>query len=399
MRILLIHQEFPYPPNNGLRIDMWRRLKAFSKLGHEIFLITWARPHGAEAPAEIELEQVRAQCKELILLPIGGGLSAVAFRLYSLVRHPWYIAARSLPEDRYREVLGDVRSFDPELIWVEAVHASALACRLKVDLAVPLAYRSHNVEHKYLAQQRSLTKSVAKRVALWLGWWRLERAELKAFSQSEYIFDISMDDLKYWEARGVKNGRYLSAIADDEAQTATHNQLDIDVLYVGNLSTPNNQFGILWFMENVWPLVLSGQPNAKLVIAGKNPPEDLVGKVSKWDGVRLEANPESASALYGRARILINPIFHGSGVNIKSIDMIGVGIPVVTTSVGVRGLPNTVRELFSIADNAEKFATDILFFLNVSGGAVDRERRAVVLDREFSSAAVSRALGAVRANN
>jgi hypothetical protein len=398
MRILLIQQEFPYPPNNGLRIDMWRRLKAFFELEHDIFLIAWARPFGPEAPTEIEIDKVKAHCEDLVLLPMGGGLRAVAFRFYSLLRHPWYIAARILTSGRYKKLLCDVRRFDPQLIWVEAVHASALAFRLKSDLGVPLAYRSHNVEHKYLAEQASLTKSIAKRAALWLGWWRLERAELNALNRSDYIFDISMDDLKYWQGRGVKNATHLTSIADNDAAKFIKLQPDIDVLYLGNLSTPNNQFGILWFLENVWPVVISVEPNAKLVIAGKQPPEDLIVKIGTCDNVRLEANPESAATLYGRAKILINPIFHGSGVNIKSIDMIGVGIPVITTSLGVRGLSNKVRDLFIIADTSKEFSERVIYYLRVPRNSVDKAFRAAVLDREFGATAVEQALSTVRIN-
>jgi len=48
--------------------------------------------------------------------------------------------------------------------------------------------------------------------------------------------------------------------------------------------------------------------------------------------------------LYKLADIAINPMFGGSGTNLKMLDYMSAGIPVVTTPIGARGIPITNYE-------------------------------------------------------
>jgi len=80
--------------------------------------------------------------------------------------------------------------------------------------------------------------------------------------------------------------------------------------------------------------------------------------------VTLLANPPDSGAVLGNGRVLINPILSGSGVNIKSIEMLLVGAPVVTTSIGVRGLPEKVRAQYKVADTPADFAAHIIAALS-----------------------------------
>lgn len=85
---------------------------------------------------------------------------------------------------------------------------------------------------------------------------------------------------------------------------------------------------------------------------------------------------------------MLNPILHGSGVNIKTIDMLATGRPVVTTSLGARGLPADVIAELDTADTPEEFRSSILTALT-RDASVDRS---VLMDRVFGVGAVALAL-------
>ena len=95
---------------------------------------------------------------------------------------------------------------------------------------------------------------------------------------------------------------------------------------LGNVDTLRN------LVANILPLVLAEIPTFKLYVAGTvcsvTPDYDHVVKLGTVD------DPEE---IYGRAPLLLTPTIVGTGVAIKTLDALGMGIPVVTTVTGARG--------------------------------------------------------------
>ena len=56
--------------------------------------------------------------------------------------------------------------------------------------------------------------------------------------------------------------------------------------------------------------------------------------------------------------LAINPVSSGSGRNLKMLDYISHGIPIITTEIGARGFPLNIKETFSIC-NIEEFPEEI----------------------------------------
>jgi glycosyltransferase involved in cell wall biosynthesis len=61
--------------------------------------------------------------------------------------------------------------------------------------------------------------------------------------------------------------------------------------------------------------------------------------------------------------IMIVPIFSGSGIRIKSLEAMALGVPIVSTSVGAQGLSVTSGVEMYIADQPQAFADDIVELL------------------------------------
>jgi len=66
--------------------------------------------------------------------------------------------------------------------------------------------------------------------------------------------------------------------------------------------------------------------------------------------------------IYKLADIAINPMFSGSGTNLKMLDYMSAGIPVVSTPVGARGL-DTENEVHALICPAEEFHAKISLLL------------------------------------
>lgn len=393
MKIAHILHEFPYPPNRGINCDMARRLEAFHALGHEVFAVSWASIGAGEMPSADMQARLRAVTGEQALLSIGSDLATKARRVANLSRYPSYVASRIPPRAEREALFARLATFGPDLIWLEGVHPAWLALELKKRLGRPLAYRSHNIEHVYLAEQARLAGSPREKLALRAGTLGLERLERRLHARADHVFDISSDDLRFWRDQGLANNSCLPTQPDPSilATIDSRKPRDIDLLYLGGLSSPNNIAGLRWFLQSAYPAIRASLPDVRLTIAGRGPSAAFAREIASA-GATLIADPAEAAPLFARARVMINPILHGSGVNIKTIDMLATGQPVITTGKGARGLPPELVAELKIADAADAFAEATIAAIRATRtGAGGQDRRSLI-DGVLGPAAVATAL-------
>jgi len=135
-----------------------------------------------------------------------------------------------------------------------------------------------------------------------------------------------------------------------------------NVGFIGSLDWHPNVDGILWFVNEVWPLVISRLPEASLHIAGRNAD---AGTAEKLTGQNITFHGEiDDSLLYTSSmNLMIAPLFSGSGMRIKIIESMSAGVPVVASPVAATGLPVKDGKDILIAGSREKFSSSILTLL------------------------------------
>lgn len=85
---------------------------------------------------------------------------------------------------------------------------------------------------------------------------------------------------------------------------------------------------------------------------------------------------ETRRLLFSVADIALNPMYSGSGSNIKMFDYMAMGIPIITSRFGARGISDT--STFHIADTADEIISMInAFELEGDNAAVIRARKLI----------------------
>ncbi|WP_341676059.1 glycosyltransferase [Niveibacterium sp. SC-1] len=102
---------------------------------------------------------------------------------------------------------------------------------------------------------------------------------------------------------------------------------------IAGSSNPINVDGAQAFLDEVWPAVRQRMPAARLSIAGA-----LSGALPDAPGVEKLGVVADMTEAYRAADLAINPVRQGTGLNIKSIEALGFGLPLATTPAGARGL-------------------------------------------------------------
>ena len=123
----------------------------------------------------------------------------------------------------------------------------------------------------------------------------------------------------------------------------------------GGIHYPNRD-GLIWFLENCFPELKTELPAIKLQIIGQWERE-FISKYESED-IKFLGFVESLNETLVNS-IMIVPIRIGSGIRMKILEAVNLGIPFVTTSVGVEGLDFLNNEDCFIMDSPNKFVQSL----------------------------------------
>ena len=315
-----------------------------------------------------------------------------------LLRYPSSATIRWVGDEALQSEMAAIQQFRPQAVLLEGLGGGLLAMRLAAKCQVPLFYRSQNIEHFYVAALLRRVKGARNRLVGLTNLFTTLSFEEKVLRAAKRFFDISNADLQFWQQRGYTNGQWLPPIVDmpraEKLSTPEYWQPAFDVAYVGNLFATNNVEGVLWFLREVLPLLRAQRPQLSLFIAGSRPLPEVLAAAAEG-GATVVANPDDVVPHLRNARVLVNPVFAGSGMNIKSVEMLFTPAALVSTAQGLQGLPTHVRAEFAQADTAQAFAAAVAVALAASHCGVSTSR--VLARDEFSPNQVEAVLAHMKA--
>lgn len=400
--IVVFSFDFPYPPNRGGRADIWRKIVAFRKLGHRVFLVCWRHDSSSHPISEKHIAEVRQQTDGLAMFPIRRGMVGFAYRLARLPQLPSHVSSRVLTTEQRKKLHLSLKDFAPDILWTEGPYPAeeALLSR-KVAPQARFIYRSHNIEHQYMQKQSQVSLGLRNKFTLRLACIGLKKFEKKAMCSAEKVFDVSVDDIDIWKnEEGVQHSQWLAPLTESSLKDDfdRHEPIhDIDVVFLGNLTTPNNVDGVLWLMNDIYPKVQLLRPGTSFGIAGSSPDmriKDLFCS-GKHKYATLFEDVPSAIDMYRRGRVLVNPVRIGSGIHLKAIEMLCMPAVLVSAQQGTLGMPPEVKCLFRISNDSDEFAQLIVDGLNEVFDEISYLRRLDMIAELFSIKALQKSIAPI----
>lgn len=137
------------------------------------------------------------------------------------------------------------------------------------------------------------------------------------------------------------NASYLPNIPYPTQNLAKQNPFEFKkdiVLFIGLMSHTPNFLGVDSFISNIWPIVTKSNPNAIFRIIGKGLTDEQIEKWELVEGVQVVGFVENLQEEYNRSKVVVVPIYHGAGTNIKVLEAMYMRKTCVISSIALRGL-------------------------------------------------------------
>jgi glycosyltransferase involved in cell wall biosynthesis len=192
--------------------------------------------------------------------------------------------------------------------------------------------------------------------------------EEKCWEKSDVLLYPSIDEVnvlraKYPHSRiGVLPIECRPDTEINEAMTPNSFGERNELLFVGGFSHLPNRDAVLWFLNEVKSLIVDKFPDLKIIIAGNAPTGEIKSKASNQVVITGHVSEAELQELYNKARVIIAPLRVGAGVKGKVVEALRMGVPIVTTTIGVQGLPGHEAAI-SVADNPADFTKAVLDLL------------------------------------
>lgn len=380
MNILVLSPDIPYPANKGQRADVWRKLEALRRQDdmHVALVYFYDAVNHQQHTDFKQLCQLKGIQSHGLAIKRSPFIDVMRMVKSFYLRVPYHALVRTPGRRALNALCRFVESINPEVTLVEGLWIYETLRVLIENKVLPqdFYYRSHNIEYQYMYSQLSISQTRLASIKRFLHTSLIEKYELHVLRAAKRVFDISCDDAAFWQSKGIRHIEVLtaipeSALLDADLLERLRNAPKIyDLLFLGNLRTPNNVQGVLFLINQVLPLVIDQYPSVRLVIAGSSPIQSLVELCEHHPHVQLMSNVPDAFALMCQATLLLNPVATGSGVMVKMLDLLMTNQAIITTRQGTHGLPEDIRHTVVVADSAASFAGAIVNSL-AHGGAVD----------------------------
>ncbi|MFA9460968.1 glycosyltransferase family 4 protein [Thiohalorhabdus sp. Cl-TMA] len=365
MRILVLADAMPYPLSHGQHLRIFHYVRTLGER-HEFDLLCLD-----DRPLPQPVKEIFRRIETIP--PTEPARSA---------KRGWrerFALEEMLPEDqritdRLQQFLTEI---DYDLIWMTGERVIPSVPFRRIPVLMDL------VDDNVLTLLREAKSSVPLRRRL----QALKRAfmhfqlERRYYGQGDGCLVVAEPDARMFSricpwmpVRVVKNGVDPEYFAPREGESR-----DPVLVFEGNMSFPPNVDAVLFFARKVLPRIRQEVPEARFLVVGKDPAEEI----RRLEGPEVEVTGfvDDLRPYIRQGAVFVSPLRKGAGIKNKVLQAWAMGRPVVGTRLSFGGLQVREGENALVADGPSELAASVVRLLRDprKRAALGREGRQTVL--------------------
>ncbi len=359
MRVLLLTQVLPYPPDSGPKAKTYNVVKFLAKR-HAVTLVSFIR----DTDQAEHVRHLETLCEKVVTVPIRRSpLRDLLYLGISLLKNqPWMMLRDERPEMRaaLRELAAGPR-FD--IVQADQLNMGQYALPFVQSRRVLDLHNALWVLYKRLAETLPFTKPM--KYILMRDWRLLKRYEGQICRAVEAVIAVSEEDKQALiEAGGRPDMTVIPIAIDvDEQPQIDRQPSGPHIVHIGTMYWPPNIEGITWFLDEIYPRVKARVPDVRCTLIGARPPESIKAREHTDASLKVTGYVEDPLPYLRDASMMVVPLKAGGGMRVKILNALAQGLPMVSTTVGCEGIAVQHERDILVADSAEDFAEQTIRLL------------------------------------
>lgn len=358
MEVLQLCHKPPYPPTDGGTIAMNNITQGLLDLGHTVKVMAIETPKHPLKKDLVPDSYAKSTCLETAFIDTSVRIPAA---LKSFLTHQSYQVNRFYSKAFAVKLAEVLKKNHYDIVHLESVFTTPYIPVIRQYSQAKIVLRTHNIEHLIWQRMARNEQNPAKRWAIRAFSNQMRRYECSLGNMIDAFAAISKPDYQFFKkAFGSVPGEVIPFgihVEDYEPEEDYMASDKPELFHIGSMDWMPNVEGVEWFLDEVWPSVLSEFPEVTFTIAGRKIPESILTRADR--NVTVAGEVPSANEFMLSKDIMVVPILAGSGIRVKIIEGMALGKVVITTSIGAEGLDVENGKNILIANSPEEFVSAI----------------------------------------
>ncbi len=355
MKILFVANRVPYPPFRGDKLKIYNLAKRLSAK-HQLYLITFAESKD-DFKYKKELSEVFS---EILIISLPKWQSYLQCILAVFSKTPFQVAYFKSRKMSHC-IVDFIARFEVDVIHTQHLRMAQFTENLSLPkiLDLPDAFSLY-WQRRIQNQKNQVLRFFEK--------WEFKRL-FDYEGQINIKFNTSLvcsaEDLKYLQEKHhiqnlklLRNGVDLNTFKSD----AQSYEIEAVLLFTGNMDYAPNIDAVLYFVNDILPLIKKSVPEAKFIIAGQRPVREI--RELQSETIEVTGFVQNLMEVYENASVVVSPLRFGAGTQNKVLEALAMGIPVVSGPIGFSGLELQTGEGVFMETEPQLFAQKVIELLH-----------------------------------
>jgi glycosyltransferase involved in cell wall biosynthesis len=361
LKILFLSQPFLYPLDTGGKIRTAKLLEQLTKI-FDITLISNFDP----SKDKLYFDSMTALCREYHPVrwnPIKKYSPLFYLRLLTRIfsRYP-IVVLNDYSKEIEETILRLLSKERYDLLICDFLQPSLNFCKV---VGFPILLFQHNVESVIARRHFDVAANPFLKLFWWSQWRKMQRYEREICQRFTGTVTVSERDKALLEEEfGARNvfsiptgidTNYFVPVKDSEVNNS--------LVFTGSMDWLPNEDAILFFAREILPRIKEQIPEVKLTVVGRNPSRALLNEVKNFPEIELTGWVKDVRPFIARHGLYVIPLRIGGGTRIKVYEAMAMGKAIISTRIGVEGLPVRNGDNVLVSDEPEEFANAVVRLL------------------------------------
>jgi sugar transferase (PEP-CTERM/EpsH1 system associated) len=354
MRIFFVCQRVPFPPDRGDKIATFNEIRHLSKQ-HEVHVFCLG-----DGAADLDnIPALHAHAKSVTAAAVSGLGSKLRSLKALLAGQPLSVAAFNVAE-LHQSIISKFDELRPDLIIVYSCNVAQYAEHFA---GVPRIMQFHDLDSLKWAQYAEHSRFPLK----WI--YRIEAKRLLAyegriarrFAHSLVCTAAETHDFERLFPR-IAVSLVGNGVDLDYFRSAGEAKRPGSIVFTGVMDYFPNIDAVLWFCDEILPVVQAQIPDATLTICG-NRPTAAVRRLARRRGVAVTGWVPDTRPYLDAAEVFVAPLRLARGIQNKLLEALAMGLPCVASTAAWNGTVVPKGAGILVTDDSGEFAAQVVRLL------------------------------------